>query len=303
MLASVGTNYSLAHEIRSVVVHMRWPVQSYVLEGFVFALIVSHSSASSRGLIAFISWLLLCGGLTVFNSYYDKDEEPVGGMSTPPKVTISLLYGSLILQLVALVIAYVVGLNFLLFSIVVAAIYFFYSHKSFRLKSNGYLAVTLNSILGALTIMAASLVSGQGLTVPVVFGVLTAASFKASVYMMMQVHQVKEDLTRGDTSIAVMYGRNPTLKAALVFILIAGVFGTLAFYTALGNGLIAGLFLAYFLFMAYLFLRWIGRPADPARDYATIRNMIYYSGYVGSAVCVLVYAYLNLQPGWGTFGG
>jgi 4-hydroxybenzoate polyprenyltransferase len=287
----------LADDLWAIFVHARWPVQSYVLLGFLYGSLIARSMFDMRVLTAFISWLLLCAGLTVFNSYYDKDEEPVGGMSNPPKVTPALLYGSLAMQAVAFVLAFFVGLTFFILALIVGAIYFLYSHKSFRWKSNGYRAVILNAILGSLTMVAAASISDQPPLLAVAIGVFTAAFFKASVYMMMQVHQVHEDTVRGDVSIAVMFGRSKTLKASCFFMLLSAIFGAASLYVALQSGLIAGLFLVYLLIMAYLLFRWERREGDPARDYATMRGLIYYSGYVGSVLCLLVYALFNLRGG------
>jgi 4-hydroxybenzoate polyprenyltransferase len=282
---------SIAQDVRSVIVHARWPVQSYVLLGFLFGSLVAQVPFSGRVLVAFISWLLICAGLTVFNSYYDKDEEPVGGMMNPPKVTISLLYGSIIMQLIGLVMAVFVGNPFFGLCILIVVIYFFYSHKSFRLKSNGYLAVILNSILGLLTVLAAASLTVPMFTLPVILGAITAACFKASVYMMMQVHQIEEDKQRGDTSIAVIYGRDTTLKAALFFIVVAAVFGLAALYTSLNQLLLPILFFLYFMLLAYLFVSWIRRPGDSHSDMLMMMRMIYVSGYLGSAVCFVIYIY------------
>jgi 4-hydroxybenzoate polyprenyltransferase len=166
-----------------------------------------------------------------------------------------------------------------------------YSHKSFRLKSNGYMAVILNAILGLLTVLAAAVLSNNALTLPVLLGCLTAASFKASVYMMMQVHQIEDDKQRGDTSIAVIFGRDTTLKAALGFIALAGLFALAALYIALNQVLLPILFFLYFLGLAYLFLNWIRRRGDPHSDMRTMMRMIYVSGYLGSLVCFVIYLY------------
>ncbi|MGV2435992.1 MAG UNVERIFIED_CONTAM: UbiA family prenyltransferase [Anaerolineae bacterium] len=41
---------------------------------------------------------------------------------------------------------------------------------------------------------------------------LAAATFKASVYSMMQVHRIEDDTARGDRSVAVLHGRQVTLR-------------------------------------------------------------------------------------------
>lgn len=291
MLAQENQRLMLGRELRSIFIHARWPVQSYVLLGFLFGSLVAQVPFSLQVVVAFVAWLLICAGLTVFNSYYDKDEAPVGGMANPTKVTISLLYGSLAMQLVGLALALLINPAFVALCLLVVAIYFMYSHKAFRLKSNGYMAVILNAILGLLTVLGAAVLSPNVWTLPVLLGCLTAAAFKASVYMMMQVHQIEDDTKRGDISIAVIYGRNTTLKAALFFMALGALFALAALYIALNQVLLALLFFLYFVALVALFVAWIRREGNPHSDMLTMMRMIYVSGYLGSFVCFVIYLY------------
>lgn len=273
-------------------IHIRWPVQSYVFLGFLFGALLARNPINGKVVLALTSWFLICAGLTVFNSYYDKDEDPVGGMAKPPKVTISLLYGSLAMQIAGIILAIAIGAPFIYLAIVVVILYVFYSHRSFRLKSNGFAAVTVNALLGALTVLAAASLGGHS-GAPLVLGALTAAFFKTSAYLMMQVHQIREDRLRGDISVAVMFGRNTTLKISLLFLLLAGAVGSTALYIALDNLVIVALVIGYFLVMGYRFVGWIGTKEDPTKDYAMVRQMIYLSGYLGSVICLAAYVYFS----------
>ena len=58
--------------------------------------------------------LFLYGGTTAFNSYYDRDEGPVGGMLEPPGVSPGLLPFSLAVQALGLPLALLVGRGFTL---------------------------------------------------------------------------------------------------------------------------------------------------------------------------------------------
>jgi 4-hydroxybenzoate polyprenyltransferase len=283
----------LAAELRRIFLHIRWPVQSYVLMGFLFGMAIAGVPLTGRAVLAFVSWLLLCAGLTVFNSYYDKDEDPVGGLERPPEVTVSLLYGSIALELAGLVMACFVNPVFLGLSLAMAVVYFFYSHEKFRFKANGFAAVFFNSGLGVATVVAAASLSRDLGRPQIVAGAAAAALFKASVYMMMQVHQIEEDKRRGDRSIAVLFGRQATLKAALAAMAAGGALIAVALYLTAGAWLLPALTLVYVGFLLVLFARWIGRDADARRDQQTMSTMIYVSGYLGSVVCLLIYVYLG----------
>jgi 4-hydroxybenzoate polyprenyltransferase len=286
----------LMTELRRIFLHIRWPVQSYVLMGFFFGMAIAGVPITGVAVLAFFSWLLLCAGLTVFNSYYDKDEDPVGGLTKPPEVRISLLYGSIVLELIGLVMAFFVNPVFFYLSVAMAIVYFFYSHRSFRFKSNGFAAVFFNSGLGVATVVAAASLGGDLGRPQIIAGAAAAALFKASVYMMMQVHQIEEDKKRGDRSIAVIFGRQTTLKAAMVCMVLGGALIAAALYLASGSWLLPILTLLYVVFLIVLFVRWIPRDADVRRDMQTMSSMIYVSGYLGSVVCFIVYFYLG---SWG----
>ena len=66
-----------------------------------------------RFVVAFlVLHVCLYGGTTAFNSHYDRDEGPVGGLANPPPPGPWLLPGSLVLQGFGLVVAAWVGLPF-----------------------------------------------------------------------------------------------------------------------------------------------------------------------------------------------
>jgi len=285
----------LAAELHANFIHARWPIQSYVVAGFLLGLLLASVPLNITTLWAFFSWLLLCVGLTIFNSYYDKDEAPVGGMVHPPKVTEGLFWGSLIIQIVALAIAAFISPTFFLLALFMYIVFFLYSHKMFRFKSNGYAAVFLNGLLGATTILAASSLGGSLLRPEILCGAATAFFFKNSVYIMMQVHQIEEDTLRGDKSIAVMYGRKRTLSASLVMILIAGIFATAALYIRSQGIVLPVLMCVYFISIAALYLLWMNREGGKLKDTVRMNRMVYYTGYVGSVVFSVSYVYLHVR--------
>jgi 1,4-dihydroxy-2-naphthoate octaprenyltransferase len=246
-------------------------------------------------IFAFVSWLLLVGGLTVLNSYYDKDEAPVGGMAHPPEVAVSLLYGALIMLATAIIMTFFVSYTFFYLALMVAILYFFYSYDRTRWKANGYVAVAINATVGALTVLAAASLGGSLTEPAVILAAITAAFFKASVYTMMQVHQIEEDTLRGDVSVAVMYGRERTLRFSQVTFLIGGLFAVLALYM-IGAGLVIPILGGiYFLATTWLFERWIQQPGGPEQDAAYMQRMVAFTGYAGSLTFFVLYLVLGWQ--------
>lgn len=290
-----GNLNTLGIEVRRVFIHARWPVQSYVILGFLFGAIITKTPISAQVVAATVAWLLLVAGLTVFNSYYDKDDVEVGGMAHPPQITASLLYGSLAMLAVGLVMSLFISLTFFILAFLTGFIYFFYSYEGTRWKSNGYAAVSINAIVGALTVLAAASLGGRLTTTEVILAALTAALFKASVYTMMQVHQIEEDKKRGDPSVAVMHGRAATLRFSQITMLLGGVCAIAALYI-MSNGLVLPILAAlYFIAGGVLFEVWIRQDDNPAKDAARMQKMIYFTGYAGSIIFLLLYVWLDVQ--------
>ena len=68
------------------IAHLRLPYQTLLLSG-AYGLSIIFVSAPDLGLFSkyFFLWHLgLYGGATAFNSYWDKDKGPIGGLKNPP---------------------------------------------------------------------------------------------------------------------------------------------------------------------------------------------------------------------------
>lgn len=164
--------------------------------------------------------LFLYGGTTAFNSYYDLDEGPVGGMLAPPPVDPGLLRFSLIVQALGLPLAAMTGTPFLLAWLALFVVFTAYSHPAVRLKARPAAALAaialgqggLGFALGWLAVAApAGLLSVAGLV-----GTTSAALIVAGLYLVTQSYQVQEDAARGDRTLAVILGARRSLLLALL---------------------------------------------------------------------------------------
>lgn len=283
---------SLATEFRRVFVHARWPVQSYVVLAFLCGAVFTLRRIDASYVAAAFAWLMIVVGLTVLNSYYDKDEAPVGGMQRPPKVNVSLLYGAWILLAVGLLLGAPFGLKFWLLEAAVVVLDFFYSYDGTRWKTNGYMAVGINAIVGALTLLGAMVLGRSTSATLLILGALCAAAFKASVYSMMQIHQIEEDKARGDLSFAVMHGRQVTLRFSQSMLIVAGVFAVAATLVMNVSVLLPILAGSFFLLGVVFFEIWIRLPGEPHQDSLRMQRMIHYSGYIGTLSFFALYLVL-----------
>jgi 1,4-dihydroxy-2-naphthoate octaprenyltransferase len=164
--------------------------------------------------------LFLYGGTTAFNSYYDRDEGPVGGMLSPPPVDRGLLPFALVVQAIGLALAVPVGGAFVALWLLLFAVFTAYSHPSVRLKARPGVA------MATIAIGQGGLAFALGWTVFAPAGALLAAaplarmaltaSIVTGLYVVTQSYQVEEDRARGDRTLPVVLGPARALRWAAV---------------------------------------------------------------------------------------
>lgn len=198
-------------------VHLRLPFQLVLAPFMLWGAALARTPLSTRFVVAFVV-LQICfyGGTTAFNSHYDRDEGPVGGLAHPPPVGPWLLPGSLILQGVGLVIAAWVGTAFLAVCLAFAILGFFYSHPWSRWKGDPWRSwLTVMFGQGALGTAAGVVVRDPfAMTPEIAWGLVAAAVTVGAIYPLTQLFQMDEDRARGDRTIAIALGRTGTRWAA-----------------------------------------------------------------------------------------
>ena len=190
-----------------------------------------------------LGWLalhvFLYGGTTALNSYFDRDEGPIGGMRQPEPIDRGLLAWSVLVQLAGLPLAWMVGpafaVTYLLLGFTAAA----YSHPLTRWKARpraALLAVALGQGgLGSLAgWWAAAGPDAQPLGELATPGPWWAAAVAALVligqYVVSQAYQVHEDRRRGDITLPVLLGPRLALRLALL----PAALGALALFGTVG---------------------------------------------------------------------
>ncbi|GAC1432625.1 MAG: hypothetical protein NVSMB65_06280 [Chloroflexota bacterium] len=219
------------------------------------------------------------GGGTAFNSYYDRDEGPIGGLEHPPPVEPALLPFSLGMQclgwlLTATVNTAVAGVYGLMFALLVA-----YSHPAVRLKAGPLRAMAtvafgqgvLGFAAGWLTAQPspATLVSPEALT-----GCLAATLLTTGLYPLTGLYQVDEDRARGDRTAAVAWGTSRCFTVALILLPAAGAVLAATVWRRYGPVEIVLLTAFYGVVLATL-VRWRGEFArlDVVGNYRRIMRV------------------------------
>ena len=204
---------------RNFLVHLRLPFQLLLAPFMLFGAALANGRVSWRFVLAFaVLHVAFYGGTTAFNSHYDKDEGPIGGLEAPPPAGPWLLPGSLLLQGAGLVLAFFVNLRFAAIGALFVILGFLYSHPSTRLKGRpiaSWLVVmfgqgTLGALSGFVSVENAQ--PGREAW----FGIAAASLIVGGLYPITQIFQLEEDAKRGDRTVALMLGRRGTPWASSV---------------------------------------------------------------------------------------
>jgi 4-hydroxybenzoate polyprenyltransferase len=224
-MSRTATHRSLS----SLLVHLRLHYQLLFLSPlFVWGFMLGGGGLSTRAGIGFISFhVFLYGGITAYNSYYDRDEGPVGGLRSPPPVIELLLPFSLLVQVVGGALAVVVGFWFASLYATVMVLSVAYSHPRFRWKAKplgSLLVVALGQ--GAVGYAGGWLCGAEPphslLAVDPLLGLAVATLSAVGLYPLTQIYQIDEDRARGDRTFAVVYGADASFEFALACIALAG---------------------------------------------------------------------------------
>ena len=206
------------HPAKNFLIHLRLPFQLILAPFMLFGVALSRGHIEvGRFTLAFVV-LHVCiyGGTTAYNTHYDKDEGPVGGMENPPPAGPWLLSGGIAIQLAGLVLALFVSAWFFATCFLFALLGVLYSRPVPRLKGKPwpslFTVMVGQGMLGA--IAGACAASQASFDRQLAWGVAGASLLVGGLYPISQVFQMKEDAARGDHTLALLLGRAGTLRLA-----------------------------------------------------------------------------------------
>ena len=211
---------------------------------------------------AWLAWVvLLNGGTLAYNSAWDRDTDAVAFLRQPPQPPPRLAAWSLVVMGGGAVVGWVVvGPVFGGLIAGCVALSVLYSHPATRWKSRPGLDLVVNMAgYGAGTTWA-GLLAGHAATgaAPGAGEPWLVAGFAllfGSLYPTTQIYQIREDRSRGDTTLTTALG----LRRALGLALVLGGAGTACLLAAAGGGtgraLTAGAGLAWLLHLAVWLMR------------------------------------------------
>lgn len=277
---------------RSTWLHLRIPFSFFLLPVFLFALSISAQVHGQKALLTFfILHFLLYPASNGYNSYFDKDEESIGGLEKPPPVSKELYYVALLLDVIAIALGLLISLEFAVMLLIYGLVSKAYSHPDIRIKKYAFTGWFIAGLFqGFFTFIIVYIgINSMALEGAFQWEVLIAAGLTTVLlwgsYPMTQIYQHKEDGKRGDETLSRKLGISGTFYFTAILFLIANV-GFILYYLifySLWHVLLFECFLlpilAYFF---YWFLK-VKKDAAKADFHHTMRlNMI-------SAVCLNVF--------------
>ena len=285
-------------DLGALVAHLRLHFQLLLAPVFLWGWLVAGGPLAPAVVLAFVSFhVFLYSGATAFNSYYDRDVGPVGGLERPPPVPPGLLALSLLMQLVGWVLAAFVNLPFWVAYGVFVALSTAYSHPRLRLKAH-----TLASLLvvgfgqGVLAFVAAwaatrgEIASAWG--PDGVLGATAATALILALYPLTQLYQIEEDAARGDRTLAVAWGAAACFRFSLTCTLVGGV--AMLALLARRFGLVDATLVGFGLVLQLLGIAWLARGFAARAVVARYRRVMGLNALSAGALGAYVLARLVL---------
>jgi 4-hydroxybenzoate polyprenyltransferase len=210
---------------RSSWLHLRIPFSFFLLPIFLFSLTVSPNiSGPGIGWVFFILHFLLYPASNGYNSYFDKDENSIGGLKNPPPVNTGLYYLALLFDLAAIVLGYLkVNLTFAVMLLIYGLVSKAYSHPSIRLKKYAISSWLITGLFQGLFTFLMCYVGVNNFSIENIWkpqllfaGILTSLMLWAN-YPLTQVYQHEEDGKRGDITLSMKLGTKGTFYFAAIF--------------------------------------------------------------------------------------
>lgn len=216
---------------------LRIPFSVYLMPVFWFGLsALREPFAVGRAVGVFVVLHLLAyPASNGYNSYYDRDEGSIGGLRRPPQVSRELLHLVWLFDVLAVLGAALLSLEFAALVVVYLLVSKAYSYDGIRLKKYPLLSTaTVVIFQGAYTFLMTQVGAGaSSLHVAAPDNLLLAlvsSLFLCGSYPLTQVYQHAEDARRGDRTLSLRLGIRGTF-----------IFAGLALAT--GAGLLAAAYL------------------------------------------------------------
>lgn len=216
-------------DVRDWLVHLRLIFQIFLSPIFLLGYVVAGGSISANLVLGFLAFHLFgYAGGTAYNSYYDRDDGPIGGLEHPPPIPRGLLPFSLIWQTIGFVMALGVNLPLALIYAMMFALSVAYSHPRTRFKGKPVAALATVALGQGILGYLGGWVCARGDLVSVfavdgLLGALATTLITVGFYPLTEIYQIEEDRRRGDRTLALWLGPAGSFRFALACLSAGGL--------------------------------------------------------------------------------
>lgn len=214
----------MAWELTNFILHLRLHYQFFILSGgyLLGGLLADHMEFSQFWFQFLNVHVLLYGGATAFNSWWDKDEGPIGGLQHPPEMKPWMHKISLLFMIAGLVWAFTISWAYFTVYGISLILFWLYSTPLARWKGHPLLSLVAIGISTGLNSVFLGFWAAGGIFSALIFLSGTGASLiLLSLYPVSQIYQADEDSKRGDTTFFIRYRQ----RGVLVFFKVAYMIG------------------------------------------------------------------------------
>lgn len=277
-------------------VHLRLQFQFLLSPIFLWGYLLASGKLDPKLIVAYLSFHLFgYAGGTAFNSSYDRDLGPIGGLEHPPPVPKRLLAFALAWQGGGFLLALAVNLAFAGIYAVMFCLSFAYSHPALRLKAKPLAALATVAIGQGMLAFLGGWSSARGDALSVVnqwglLGLLAATLLTIGLYPLTQIYQLEEDARRGDMTFARFLGVRGSFLWAQLCIALGG--GTAAWIVQSSYSWIEGLVLLIFVCILLVWIQaWYGRfgSSDVTQNFRSLMRL-----YAATSLPFLAWISLHL---------
>ncbi len=222
----------LFRECLSFCLHLRWHYQVVILSaGFLLGGLLSGLETPADFLFNFlVIHLLLFGGATVYNSYWDRDEGPIGGLRNPPPLAPWTRPASILLQFGGLILSLPMGPLYLLFYLISMLLFWLYSHPVYRWKGHPVLSmIAIGVSTGTNSLVFGYLAAGSPWDPVILIPAAGVALVMLSLYPVSQIYQREDDEKRGDRTFAVVFGQVVVFRFFVIAFLVGIILVAIGF--------------------------------------------------------------------------
>lgn len=196
-------------ELKHFIQHLRLHYQLFILSGgFLLGGLLADQMNTAQFWMQFLNvHVLLFGGATAYNSFWDKDEGPIGGLKKPPKMTLWMHRVSLIFMYAGLLWSLSMGAMYVLVFGLSLLLFWLYSTPHVRWKGHPELSLVAIAVsTGSNSVILGVLAAGGAISINILLGSTGAAMILLSIYPISQIYQGDEDNRRGDKTFFIKYG-------------------------------------------------------------------------------------------------